>query len=197
MHQGTFSRLFSLQSRTTTILYLISPVPVLLHPGAFSFTQYGAMHSIHQALTLSLDVCGVPSAKVHSYRVLQKAISANGTTAALNYRNNHNCTADSTDESPNPVLAKRIKHRHQLRLRTITYLGPTLSSQAWLQRLPSRCISLSNLSARLYIGTATSASRNRSAEAFYIAIRLGLTCFLAPQETSVSSLLVDISKFSH
>ena len=76
-------------------------------------SNFGQPDPIALNFTLSPDVCGVPGATVHSYRVLQAATCANGTTAALNYYNRNNCTADPTDEDPNPGLAKRVKNRRQ------------------------------------------------------------------------------------
>ena len=76
-------------------------------------SNFGQPDPIALNFTLSPDVCGVPGATVHSYRVLQAATCANGTTAALHYYNRNNCTADPTDENPNPGLAKRVKNRRQ------------------------------------------------------------------------------------
>ena len=76
-------------------------------------SSFGQPDPIALNFTLSPDVCGVPGATVHSYRVSQAAICANGTTAFPNYYNRNNCTADPTDEDPNPGLAKRVKNRRQ------------------------------------------------------------------------------------
>ena len=76
-------------------------------------SNFGQPDPIALNFTLSPDVCGVPGATVHSYRVSQAAICANGTTAFPHYYNRNNCTADPTDEDPNPGLAKRVKNRRQ------------------------------------------------------------------------------------
>ena len=76
-------------------------------------SNFGQPDPIALNFTLSPDVCGVPGATVHSYRVVQAATCANGTTAAPDYYNRNNCTADPTDENPNPGLAKRVKNRRQ------------------------------------------------------------------------------------
>ena len=76
-------------------------------------SSFGQPDPITLNFTLSPDVCGVPGATVHSYRVLQDAICANGTTAAWNYYNRNNCTADPTDEDPDPGLTNRTKNRRQ------------------------------------------------------------------------------------
>lgn len=74
-------------------------------------SNFGEQDPIALNFTLLADVCGVPGATVHSYRVLQNATCANGTTAGFDYYNSNNCTADPTDENPNPGLAKRMKDR--------------------------------------------------------------------------------------
>ena len=76
-------------------------------------SHFGQPDPIALNFTLSPDVCGVPGATVHSYRVLQAAICANGTNATLSSYNRNNCTADPTDEDPNPGLGKRAKNRRQ------------------------------------------------------------------------------------
>ena len=76
-------------------------------------SNFGEQDPIALNFTLLPDSCGVPGATVHSYRVLQKAICANGSTATFSYYNSNNCTADPTDENPNPGLVKRIKNRRQ------------------------------------------------------------------------------------
>lgn len=48
------------------------------------------------------DVCGIPGATVHSYRVLQKATCSRDTTTMFNYHDSNNCIADPTDEDSNP-----------------------------------------------------------------------------------------------
>ena len=76
-------------------------------------SHFGQPDPIALNFTLSPDVCGVPGATVHSYRVLQAAVCANGTNATLSYYNRNNCTADPTDEDPNPGLGTRVKNRRQ------------------------------------------------------------------------------------
>ena len=76
-------------------------------------SNFGEPDPVSLNFTLLPDVCGVPGATVHSYRVLQNATCANGTTAMFDYYNRNNCTADPTDEDPNPGLAKRMKYRRQ------------------------------------------------------------------------------------
>ena len=77
-------------------------------------SNFGEPDPISLNFTLLPDVCGVPGATVHSYRVLQNATCANGTTAMFDYYNSNNCTADPTDEDPNPGSARRMQHRRQL-----------------------------------------------------------------------------------
>lgn len=77
-------------------------------------SDFGEPDPIALNFTLLPDVCGVPGATVRSYRVLQNATCANGTTAEFNYYNSNNCTADPTDGDPNPGLAKRMKNRRQV-----------------------------------------------------------------------------------
>ena len=63
-------------------------------------SNFGEPDPIALNFTLLPDSCGVPGATVHSYRVLQKAICANGSTATFSAYNSNNCTADPTDENP-------------------------------------------------------------------------------------------------
>ena len=74
-------------------------------------SNFGEPDPIALNFTLSPDVCGVPGATVHSYRVLSNATCANGTIASFNFFNSNNCTADPTDEDPNPGLPRRTNDR--------------------------------------------------------------------------------------
>lgn len=74
-------------------------------------SNFGEQDPIDLNFTLLPDVCGVSGATVHSYRVSQSATCANGTTATFDYYDSNNCTADPTDEDPNPGSAKRVKSR--------------------------------------------------------------------------------------
>lgn len=74
-------------------------------------SNFGEPDPIALNFTLLPDVCGVPGDTVHSYLVAQSATCANGTTATFEYYDSNNCTADPTDEDPDPGSLKRIMNR--------------------------------------------------------------------------------------
>ncbi|KAM0803693.1 hypothetical protein BDR22DRAFT_886523 [Usnea florida] len=64
-------------------------------------SNFGEPDPLVLNFTLCPDVCGVPGATVHSYRVWRNAIYANGSIASFNYFSSNNCAA------PAPNLKRR------------------------------------------------------------------------------------------
>ncbi|KAI4215638.1 MAG: hypothetical protein LQ351_002107 [Letrouitia transgressa] len=70
-------------------------------------SHFGQPDPIKLHFSLEPDICGVPGATVHSYRVEQLAVCDNGTEANFSIYHRDNCTADPTDEDPDPMMVKR------------------------------------------------------------------------------------------
>ncbi|KAL9046714.1 MAG: hypothetical protein Q9214_000518 [Letrouitia sp. 1 TL-2023] len=72
-------------------------------------SHFGQPDPIDLNFSLEPDICGVPGATVHSYRVKQLAVCDNGTQPIFTIYHRDNCTGDPTDEDqdPNPTVAKR------------------------------------------------------------------------------------------
>ena len=63
-------------------------------------SDFGQQDPIDLNFTLDPDRCGVPGATVHSYRIRQNAVCANGTGADFVYYESKDCSAEPTDENP-------------------------------------------------------------------------------------------------
>ncbi|KAL9608451.1 MAG: hypothetical protein Q9167_006719 [Letrouitia subvulpina] len=70
-------------------------------------SHFGQPDPINLNFSVEPDICGIPGATVHSYRVKQLAICDNGTEASFRIYHRDNCTGDPTDEDPDPITAKR------------------------------------------------------------------------------------------
>lgn len=70
-------------------------------------SHFGQPDPIDLHFSLEPDICGVPGATVHSYRVEQLAVCDNGTEAIFTIYHRDNCMGDPTDEDPDPMMAKR------------------------------------------------------------------------------------------
>ncbi|KAL9631106.1 MAG: hypothetical protein Q9164_006071 [Protoblastenia rupestris] len=75
-------------------------------------SDFGQQDPIDLNFTLDPDRCGVPGATVHSYRIRQNAVCANGTGADFVYYESKDCSAEPTDE--NPDGRRKLKRGSQI-----------------------------------------------------------------------------------